>query len=132
MEAREFYDQEDYTSDLEDLRRLEGCSLPVVIFNGPVCTNNGLYRLSDLGLAEARKLLAEKEFISAVGHQASAEVLSALLGVEIPLNRIEYYQLAGQDAIALNLNQRPPEGQILDAEEMLAVGFTLKLLERLQ
>ena len=105
---------------------------PVAIFNGPVCTTNGLYRISDLEVEEAKTLLAQHGFVSAVGHQASAQVLSAILEVDVPMQRIEYLQAVGQKAIALKLNIRPPEGQILSAEEMFKVGFELKLLERME
>lgn len=108
-----------------------GNTYPIAIFNGPVCTTNGLYRISDLGVEEAKELIARHGFESAVGHEASAQVLSAILEVEVPMNRIEYSQAVGQKAIALKLNVRPPEGQILSAEEMFKVGFELKLLERI-
>lgn len=108
-----------------------GNTYPIAIFNGPVCTTNGLYRISDLGVEEAKELIARHGFESAVGHEASAQVLSAILEVEVPMKRIEYSQAVGQKAIALKLNVRPPEGQILSAEEMFKVGFELKLLERI-
>lgn len=108
-----------------------GNTYPIAIFNGPVCTTNGLYRISDLGVEEAKELIVRHGFESAVGHEASAQVLSAILEVEVPMNRIEYFQAVGQKAIALKLNVRPPEGQILSAEEMFKVGFELKLLERI-
>ncbi len=132
MALKEFYDEEDLEQDLADLAALDGAPLPIVIFNGPICTTNGLYRLSDLSAAEAKKLLKADGFISAVGHEASAQVLSELLGVEISMNRIQYSQSAGQKAIVLNLNYRAPEGRVLSREEMLEVGFELKLLERLK
>lgn len=132
MNGKEFYEQDEYDQDLEDLTALDGAKLPVVIFNGPICTKNGLYRLSDLSVKKAKDLLEEHGFISAVGHEASAEVLSHLLETDIPKSRIQYSQLAGQKAIVLNLNYRPLEGQILSREEMQQVGFSLKLLERLE
>ena len=70
-------------------------------------------------------------FISAVGHEASAEVLSYILEVDVPMNRIEYVQKLGQKAIALKLTIRPEEGRILTAAEMFQVGFGLQLMERL-
>lgn len=124
--------QLDYSADLEDLLLLDGAQMPVVIFNGPICTTNGLYQVSDLTGAEARELIAKYGFVSAVGHVASARVLSSILRVEVPMNRIQYSQGVGQKAIALKLNLRPPEGKVLNAEQMFKVGFVLKLLERLE
>lgn len=117
--------------ELWELASLDGLEYPVAIFNGPVCTSNGLYRISDITIEEAQKLISFHGFESAVGHEASAQVLSDALGVEIPMNRVEYIQAIGQKAIALKLNIRPPEGQILSIGEMLKVGFELKLLERI-
>lgn len=106
--------------------------LPVAIFNGPICTTNGLYRISEITIQEAQDLIKTHGFVSAVGHKASAEVLSAVLKAQIPMNRIQFSQSVGQKAIALMLNSRPPEGTVLSTKEMLAVGFTLKLMERLE
>jgi hypothetical protein len=48
------------------------------------------------------------------------------------MNRIEFRQQVGQKAIALKLNHRPPEGQILNKQQIEEIGFTLKLIERLE
>lgn len=117
--------------ELQDLLLLDEAHLPVVIFNGPICTTVGLYRVTDLDVEEARQLVRTNGYVSAVGHDASAEVLSHILQVEVPMNRIEYRQKIGQKAIALKLNVRPPEGQVLTAEQMFQIGFGLQLMERL-
>lgn len=117
--------------ELQEFLRVEGADLPVVLFNGPVCTTAGLYRVTDIDVAEARQLIQTHGYMSAVGHHASAEVLSSILQVDVPMNRIEYRQKIGQKAIALKLNVRPPEGRILTVAEMFQIGFGLQLLERL-
>jgi iron(III) transport system permease protein len=81
---------------------------------------------------EARHLVHLHGWVSAVGHEATAAVLSRILRVNVPMNRVEYQQQVGQLAIALTLNQRAPEGQVLSVEEMLKIGFSLLLLERLE
>lgn len=106
-------------------------NLPVAVFNGLVCTSNGLYRISDLTAEEAQELIERHGFVSAVGHAASAQVLSEVLGVKVEMNRIHYVQAVGQKAIALVLEVRPAEGEVLSAPEVRAVGFCLKLMERL-
>lgn len=120
-----------FAEELQELRLADGIQYPVVLFNGPVCTAEGLYRVSELDFEEARRLVCRWGFESAVGHVASAEVLSAVLGVPVPMNRVDYVQKAGQMAIALKLNKRPEEGRILTVAEIYAVGFCLQLLERL-
>lgn len=104
---------------------------PIVFFNGTVVTTNGLYRITDLPLDEARKLAAEHDRISAIGHEATAEVLSEILGVHVPFNRIQFRQEVGQQAIVFKLNVRPVEGVILSKDQIEEIGYSLKLMERL-
>lgn len=106
--------------------------MKIGLFNGAVMTNNGLFRLSDISVAKASKLVKEHGYVSAVGHQAAAEVLSDLLEVDVPRNRIQFTQEVGQLVIVLKLNQRPAEGKVLDRNQMEQIGYSLKLLERIE
>jgi Domain of unknown function (DUF1874). len=111
---------------------LVNSNLPIAIYNGTVVTSDGLYRITNLSIESAKALATQSQLISAIGHQAAAELLSEILQTTIPPNRIQFIQQVGQLAIALKLNQRPPEGTILSKEQMLEVGFTLKLIERIE
>ena len=106
--------------------------MKVGIFNGTVATTNGVYRISDITIEEARNLICTNGFISAIGHESTAEVMSELLGMDIPMNRIDFQQQAGQKAVVFKLNKRPPEGVILCKDEIEAVGYSFKLMERLE
>lgn len=117
--------------ELQELLLMDGARLPVVLFNGPICTTTGLYCVTEIEAEEARELIRDLGFVSAVGHAATAEVLSHVLEANVVMNRIEYAQKVGQKAIALKLKIRPAEGRILTAREMLQIGFELLLLERL-
>lgn len=111
---------------------MESYNLPIAIYNGTVVTTDGLYRISPISV-DAAKVLADKHaLISAVGHQAAADLLTEILQITILPNRIRFTQQVGQLAIALKLNQRPPEGSVLSKEEMLEIGFSLKLIERIE
>jgi hypothetical protein len=97
------------------------------ILNSAVLTAFGTYRYSPLPPEEARRLLGEG-FISAIGHPETARVASEILGVEIPVNRVEVRMEPGDRAIVLRLKHRPPAGaEIHAAPEDYEVG----LLERL-
>ncbi|MDI9459380.1 YddF family protein [Candidatus Darwinibacter acetoxidans] len=122
----------EYEDEVLELLALDGGMLPVVLLNGPICTTTGLYRISELEVEDAKRLVNTYGWVSAVGHEASAQVLSHVLGIDVPMNRIQYEQQVGQKAIALKLNLRPPEGQVLSVEEMLEIGFSLWLLQRLE
>ncbi len=106
--------------------------LPIGIFNGTVVTTDGLYRIRQISIEEAKQLVASRVIESAVGHLAAAELLSDILAVTITENRVQFIQQPGQLAIALKLNIRPQEGAVLTMHEMLSVGFTLRLIERLE
>ena len=102
---------------------------PVAILNTSILSEFGSYTYEPLTTQQARQLLAGG-FISAVGHQATAEVLSEDLGITIPMNRITFTQQPEQRAIVLKLCSRPAEGAILTKEEVRKIGYNLALLTR--
>lgn len=106
--------------------------LPIALFNGTVATTNGLYRVSDIDVDSAKRLVKEYSHISAIGHEATAEIMTELLDAEIIFNRIQFRQAVDQKAIVFKLNERPVEGAILSKEEIEQVGYSLKLMERLE
>ncbi|PAB58345.1 YddF family protein [Anaeromicrobium sediminis] len=106
--------------------------MKVGLFNGTVATTNGIYKISDIDIDNAKKLIKENGFISAIGHESTAQALSDLLGIHIPMNRIQFKQAVGQKAVVIKLNERPPEGVVLSREEIDKIGYSLKLMERLE
>jgi hypothetical protein len=107
-------------------------NLPVALFNGTVATTNGIYSVYDIDLETAREYIEQNGFISAIGHEATAEIMSRLLDKEIPMNRIQFYQQVGQVAIVFKLNERPAEGIVLNREQVEQVGYRLKIMKRLE
>lgn len=67
--------------------------------------------------------------MSAIGHQSTADILTELLDMPIPMNRILFQQEPGQKAICFKLKGRPEEGKILSREEIEQIGYEFKLLE---
>ncbi len=106
--------------------------LPVALFNGTVVTTNGLYFIDDIEIETAKKHINNNGFISAIGHAATAEIMSEILGYNIPMNRINFHQQVGQVAIVFKLNERPNEGTILNIEEVKNIGYNLKIMRRLR
>ena len=104
--------------------------MTIYIINSPVLTNYGDFRFQPIDTNQARQLLANG-FISAIGHQASAELLSQHLNIQIPINRINITMQTGDKALILRLLQRLPEGKILTSEEIQHTGFELALLTKL-
>ena len=105
----------------------------LALLNSTVLTSNGIFKLTDLSLQEARNLVLQNldNLENCIGHQATALTLSNLLNIEVLPERSSLSQVKGQLAIVLKLNGRVNEGQILSQSEMEQMGYSLKLLERL-
>jgi len=58
------------------------------------------------------------EIISFVGHPSTAEVMSRLLSMEVPANRVSVKLREGDQMIVFSINTRLPEGRILSEEEL--------------
>lgn len=106
--------------------------MPLAILNTSILTAPGEYTLGDITLESAKKLVSRKDIDSAVGHQSTAEIMTTLLGEEIPVNRQMFEQQPGQKALVFKLNGRPQEGKILTAEEIEQIGYKFQLLERVR
>lgn len=106
-------------------------SLPIAILNGAIITAEGEYSCRTISLEEAKQLVqSAPNIISAVGHQATAEILTDLLETEVALNRIDFKQQTGQQALVFKLNSRPPEGVILTRKEIEELGYQFQLLSK--
>ena len=102
----------------------------LALFNTSILTVEGEYSLKQISLEEARKLVCENELDSAIGHQSTANIMTTLLSVEVPVNRQMFAQEVGQMALVFKLNGRPPEGSILSVEEIEKIGYKWQVLER--
>ena len=102
------------------------------IFSALIVTGQGLWKVSEITLEQAKAMVSNGDFISAVGHPGTAQVLSSLLGVQIAPNRIEVSLQPGDKALAFKILGRLPEGRILSAEEVKAFPYKLYLVERLE
>jgi len=85
---------------------------------GRLPTEGRTVRVRPISLEEVKSLLQEGNYVSAVGHPATAEVLSALLGVRVPPNRVAIQLRSGDVLIVFQISVRLAEGQILSAEEV--------------
>jgi hypothetical protein len=78
---------------------------------------------------EAKQIIASQPFVSAVGHEATAQLLSRLLGVTIPYNRIQIFMQPGDRALHFFLKTRLPEGRVLTEGELKQLDYWLVLSE---
>lgn len=82
-------------------------------------------------MEEAKAIVSQGEFISAIGHEATAKILSFLLGIEVPMNRIAIKMERGDKAIVFRLLTRIEEGKVLSEEEIMKLPWELCLLEKI-
>ena len=104
------------------------------VMNTTIIINDGVYSMKTISIEEAKELLASNpNFVSAIGHQSTAEIISSVLGVTVPTNRINAsFEEAGDRALCFKLNSRPKEGSILSLKDLQEIGFSWKLLERIK
>jgi hypothetical protein len=106
---------------------------PLVLLNTPRLTADGLFEMLTIRLEEARELVRKNGAVSAIGHRATAEILSALLATPCAARRSEHTQMPGETVLVFNLRRRLPEGAVLRTiEEIERVGYTFCLLHRIR
>lgn len=100
----------------------------IYLTNSTFLPCDGTWKMSTITLDFAKELV-NYPFTSAVGHSSTAEVISTLLGVEVPSNRISLHDLeVDTQFLCFKLKERAPEGKILSKEEIEEIGYEWKLL----
>ena len=79
-------------------------------------------------LAEVKKVLSSG-FVSAVGHEGTATLLSQLLDIAVPLNRVAIKAEAGDTLVHFALKMRLPEGKVLSREELEKLEYEFVVSE---
>ena len=100
------------------------------ILNTPILTEYGKYDFRRADIPEVQVLLAQGNFTSAIGHDATATLMTQLTGVQIPVNRIAIKMQSGDTAVVFRVLTRLPEGKILSEEELTKVPCEFGILER--
>lgn len=108
----------------------------LTFLNAPVVTAPGVFIYEKLSPQTARKIVADFEksgraIDTAVGHEATAELMTRLLKFPVKFNRTEFVQEQGDVALIFRLHKRAPEGKILCCEELESIGYEFGLLTRL-
>lgn len=84
--------------------------------------------VKNISLFEARGLMMKCDYTSAVGHQSSADVLTELLEVIVPMNRVSIRVQSGDSILAFQLEERLAEGITPTAEMLMNLKYTLRLI----
>ena len=100
------------------------------LMNSPVLTNHGTFRFEPLADIKAAQALVRAGFESAVGHKGAADLMTADLGVEVPMVRRRVVLERGDRALCLRLKERLPEGEILGKEKLRDLSHEYGLITR--
>lgn len=97
----------------------------VVFLNAPILTAEGTWSYKKTTLDFIKMFIKNERprIISAIGHEATAEILSDLLKRVIPYNRINYEQKKDDMVFVFKLKSRPPEGKILTRSQAEKIGY---------
>ena len=104
----------------------------IYVINSPVITSFGEYSYSTTSVDEIKYILDNNEFISVVGHQETATLLTRILGVKIEFNRISVFQEIGDLFIVIKPKTRLDAYKEYTDLEIENIGYELGILCRLK
>ena len=79
--------------------------------------------VKEISLADVKQNLDTTNWISAVGHKITADILTALLGYEVKFNRTNLTLRPGDSVICIIPNFRASESREFSREEVEAAGY---------
>ena len=106
--------------------------MKVTLLNTSILTAFGTFNFAPVSLSEAKELVKNSQIVSAIGHSATADVLSDLLEIEVKANRIEFVQSVDEIALIFKLKTRITEGKVLNRAEIEEIGYEFGILRRLK
>jgi hypothetical protein len=104
--------------------------MTVYLLNTPILTDWGMYIFTPLSLSQVIWRLGIYHFVSAIGHEGTANLLSRLTDVSIPVNRVPIKMTVGDMAIVFRLLTRLPEGKVLSEEELKQLPYEFGMLRK--
>jgi len=78
-----------------------------------------IIKARQVSVQQVREMLEKEYYTSAIGHQATAQLLTNILGQEIPFNRIQIQLQPGDRLLAFLLKKRLEEGRVIKTVEEL-------------
>lgn len=99
--------------------------MKIYLMNTTILTSPGIWEMKSISLAEAKKIIQDNVeiVVSAIGHESTAKLLTNVLQIDVPVNRIQARQGTEDIAICFKLNGRIQEGMVLDLETIKKIGY---------
>lgn len=98
------------------------------LLNSPILTTYGQWRFEPISIQNARQLVVQNDFISAIGHESTAQILSQLLQQPVVCQRISISMQPSDKALVFRFKQRLPDMRELSLAEIEQLPFELGLL----
>jgi len=90
-----------------------------------------LVKIKELTVDDVKKLL-QNDFISVIGHESTAQLLSQLLSLNIPVNRVSITLRPSDKLVVFQLTTRLSEGRVLTLDELKQLKYKFYLVEVVQ
>jgi hypothetical protein len=84
---------------------------------------NVVLDITELTDENVKAMLQMNDVKSVVGHQSTADFISAVLGIDVPMNREQVSLSVGDTIIVFQLQARLPEGKVLTKEEINQIPY---------
>jgi len=97
-------------------------------FSIGMLSDGGLINIVPLEDKHVKSVLQDG-FISAVGHQSTADFIKLVTGIDVPVNRVAITLQPDDKVIVLQLQGRLPEGKVLTQEEIQSVPYKWFVVE---
>ena len=100
------------------------------VMNTTIMPNpEGTYKSNLISVQRAKELVKSGDFTSAVGHQATAELMADVLDANISFNRITVSLESGDKMLCLKLKPRLGEGVIIkNKNDLESIGYDFVLI----
>jgi len=95
---------------------------------GMLSTQDSIIRVKEINLEDVKTLL-NADFMSVVGHQSTADILTKLLKINVPVNRASVKLTEKDKLIVFQILTRLEEGRVLTENEVLSLPTKFYLVE---
>jgi len=91
--------------------------------------SNVTLKVNEVSLETVKTVLAQQSWTSAVGHQSTCEVLTHLLDMSVPCNRVAIKLQYNDILLVFQLLVRLEEGKVLSSSELKTLPYKFYLIE---